>query len=85
MGEMYLELTVTNIKNMEQRQKISFFIEKGLLFFGSFFMMYFADILNGLYMITGRMNLHPRAAIQFNASEDRGDIVKFFDNMIEEE
>jgi len=37
------------------------------------------------YMITGMLNLHPRSAIQFNITEDRGDIVKFFDMMIEEE
>ena len=37
------------------------------------------------YMITGVLNQHPRSAIHFNSSEDRGDIVKFFDMMIEEE
>jgi 4-hydroxy 2-oxovalerate aldolase len=37
------------------------------------------------YMITGLLNQHPRDAIKFNASEDRGDIVKFFDLMSEEE
>jgi len=37
------------------------------------------------YMITGILNQHPRPAMRFNASEDRGDIVKFFDMMIEEE
>jgi 4-hydroxy 2-oxovalerate aldolase len=37
------------------------------------------------YMITGLLNQHPRAAIKFNASEDRGDIVKFFDSISEEE
>jgi len=37
------------------------------------------------YMITGLLNQHPRAAIKFNASEDRGDIVKFFDLINEEE
>jgi 4-hydroxy 2-oxovalerate aldolase len=37
------------------------------------------------YMITGVLNQHPRPAMQFNASADRGDIVKFFDMMIEEE
>ena len=30
------------------------------------------------YMITGLLNQHPREAIKFNASEDRGDIVKFY-------
>jgi 4-hydroxy 2-oxovalerate aldolase len=37
------------------------------------------------YMITGQLNQHPRAAMKFNAGEDRGDIVKFYDQMIEEE
>jgi len=37
------------------------------------------------YMITGLLNEHPRSAIQFNASEERGNIVKFFDSMVEEE
>ena len=37
------------------------------------------------YMITGLLNQHPRAAIKFNASEDRGNIVKFFDLISEEE
>jgi 4-hydroxy 2-oxovalerate aldolase len=37
------------------------------------------------YMITGILNQHPRPAMRFNASEDRADIVKFFDMMIEEE
>ncbi|MBM3133223.1 MAG: nucleoid-structuring protein H-NS [Chloroflexi bacterium] len=37
------------------------------------------------YMITGLLNQHPRSAIRFNASEDKGDIVKFFDLMSEEE
>jgi 4-hydroxy 2-oxovalerate aldolase len=37
------------------------------------------------YMITGFMNQHPRAAMRFNASEDRGNLVKFYDMMIEEE
>ena len=37
------------------------------------------------YMITGQMNQHPREAIQFNASKDRGNIVKFFDMMNEED
>jgi 4-hydroxy 2-oxovalerate aldolase len=37
------------------------------------------------YMITGFLNQHPRAAMQFNASEDRGDLVKFYDTIIEEE
>jgi len=37
------------------------------------------------YMITGVLNQHPRPAMQFNASADRGDVVKFFDMMVEEE
>ena len=37
------------------------------------------------YMITGILNQHPRAAIEFNASEDRGNIVKFLDLINEEE
>ena len=37
------------------------------------------------YMITGLLNQHPRDAIKFNASEDKGNIVKFFDLMSEEE
>ncbi len=37
------------------------------------------------YMITGFLNQHPRDAINFNASEDRGDIVKFFDLISEED
>jgi 4-hydroxy 2-oxovalerate aldolase len=37
------------------------------------------------YMITGLLNQHPRAAMEFNSGENRGDIVKFFDSMTEEE
>ncbi|MBC8233355.1 aldolase catalytic domain-containing protein [bacterium] len=37
------------------------------------------------YMITGLLNEHPRSAMQFNSSEDRGNIVKFFDSMTEKE
>jgi len=37
------------------------------------------------YMITGTLNQHPRAGMAFNASKEKGDIVKFFDEMIEEE
>ena len=37
------------------------------------------------YMITGQLNQHPRAAMKFLASESRSNIVKFFDQMIEEE
>lgn len=46
------------------------------------------DLLWGFdvpYMITGLLNQHPRAAMKFNASKDRGDLVKFFDSMTEEE
>jgi 4-hydroxy 2-oxovalerate aldolase len=35
------------------------------------------------YMITGLMNRHPRAAIEFNESDDRGNYVKFFDKIID--
>ena len=35
------------------------------------------------YMMTGLMNRHPRAAIEFNDSEDRGDYVKFFDRIVD--
>jgi 4-hydroxy 2-oxovalerate aldolase len=37
------------------------------------------------YMITGLLNEHPRAAMHFNASGDKGDIVKFYDSMTEKE
>ncbi len=37
------------------------------------------------YMITGQLNQHPRAAMQFIAEEDRKNIVKFYDSMVEEE
>ena len=37
------------------------------------------------YMITGLLNRHPRAAIEFNTSEHRGNVVKFFDSQVEEE
>jgi 4-hydroxy 2-oxovalerate aldolase len=37
------------------------------------------------YMITGLLNQHPRSAMMFNSSDDRMDIVKFFDTVIEEE
>jgi 4-hydroxy 2-oxovalerate aldolase len=36
------------------------------------------------YMMTGLLNLHPRFAIKFNAGPDRGDFVKFYDQIIEE-
>lgn len=34
------------------------------------------------YNVTGQMNLHPRAAIKFLASEDRSDFVKFYDEVV---
>ncbi len=37
------------------------------------------------YMMTGILNQHPRMAMNFNVSENRGDIVKFFDLITEEE
>ena len=37
------------------------------------------------YMMTGLLNQHPRAAISFNASSDKADLVKFFDLITEEE
>lgn len=37
------------------------------------------------YMLTGALNRHPRSAIKFNASSDKGNIVKFYDAMSEED
>jgi 4-hydroxy 2-oxovalerate aldolase len=37
------------------------------------------------YMITGLLNQHPRSGMKFNVSEDKGNIVKFFDWINEEE
>lgn len=37
------------------------------------------------YMITGQLNLHPRAAMKFLASDEKNQIVDFFDSVIEEE
>ncbi|MBI4514632.1 MAG: aldolase catalytic domain-containing protein [Deltaproteobacteria bacterium] len=37
------------------------------------------------YMMTGLLNRHPRAAIEFNTTEHRGNLVKFFDSLVEEE
>ncbi len=37
------------------------------------------------YMITGQLNIHPRAAIKMRAGEDPNDYVGFYDQMIEEE
>jgi len=47
-----------------------------------------SDLLWGYdttYMITGLLNEHPRSAMQFNTSEDQGNIVKFYDMMTEKE
>jgi 4-hydroxy 2-oxovalerate aldolase len=37
------------------------------------------------YMMTGLLNRHPRSAMKFNAGKDRGNIVKFYDMIIDEE
>jgi 4-hydroxy 2-oxovalerate aldolase len=37
------------------------------------------------YMLTGLLNQHPRAAIKFKAAEAKGDIVRFYDAVREEE
>ena len=37
------------------------------------------------YMITGLLNQHPRAAMAFNGGKDRGDLVKFFDSMVDDQ
>jgi len=37
------------------------------------------------YMMTGLLNQHPRSGMSFNASKDRGDIIKFFDSVTEKE
>jgi len=37
------------------------------------------------YNITGQMNLHPRAAMQFRASKEKDDYVKFYDQVVAEE
>ena len=37
------------------------------------------------YMITGQLNQHPRSAMKFIASDEKKDIVKFYDSVIEEE
>ncbi|MDA0745617.1 MAG: aldolase catalytic domain-containing protein [bacterium] len=47
-----------------------------------------AELLWGFdltYMITGILNQHPRSAMAFNASADRGDAVKFFDEIVLDE
>lgn len=35
------------------------------------------------YMMTGLLNQHPRAGMKFNASEDKGNIVKFYDMILD--
>jgi len=37
------------------------------------------------YMVTGMLNQHPRAAMAFNAGDHRGDLVKFFDSIVDAE
>ncbi len=37
------------------------------------------------YMITGMLNQHPRSGMAFNASKDKGDFVKFYDEALEDE
>ncbi len=37
------------------------------------------------YMITGMLNEHPRAAMAFNAADGQGDLVKFFDSIVDSE
>ncbi len=37
------------------------------------------------YMLTGMLNVHPRAAIAMRGGEERDDYVKFYDELIEKE
>ena len=37
------------------------------------------------YMVTGLLNQHPRSGMVFNTSKDRGQIVKFCDQIEEQE
>jgi 4-hydroxy 2-oxovalerate aldolase len=37
------------------------------------------------YMITGMLNEHPRAAMAFNSGESKGDLVKFWDSIVDAE
>lgn len=37
------------------------------------------------YMLTGQLNMHPRAAMAYMDSEHRADYIKFYDEMIEED
>ena len=34
------------------------------------------------YNITGQMNRHPRAAMEFRAGDEKDDFLKFYDNMV---
>ncbi len=34
------------------------------------------------FNITGQLNLHPRAAIEFRAGDDKDDYVKFYDQLV---
>jgi 4-hydroxy 2-oxovalerate aldolase len=36
------------------------------------------------YNITGQLNLHPRAAMQFRAGKDKDDLIKFYDQVVAE-
>ena len=42
----------------------------------------FAQMIKRSRDITGQMNLHPRTAIQFRASSDKEDFVKFYDQVV---
>lgn len=37
------------------------------------------------YMVTGQLNQHPRAAMQFNDGPDKGNIVKFYDQIMSQD
>ena len=37
------------------------------------------------YNLTGQLNQHPRAAMKFLAGDDSENVLKFFDDIIEEE
>jgi 4-hydroxy 2-oxovalerate aldolase len=36
------------------------------------------------YLLTGMLNQHPRSAIKYNEAPDPGDILEFFDSLIDE-
>ena len=55
------------------------------LAFGSCLPVGGADFAVLLCISSGVLNQHPRSVIAFNASDDRGDIVKFYDMVTEEE